>query len=113
MSYKIAVTGANGLVGSAVIRLALSLGHSVLALDLSPDGNLVDDSDRYQYIQCDASDFKAYKHAAEQAGCNAIIHMAALYNKHTHGELTTRLGSQVGEPIYPADDRQSQIPTRR
>jgi dTDP-glucose 4,6-dehydratase len=97
MTYKIAITGANGLVGSAVVRLALSLGHSVLALDLAPVGNTsADDPKVYQYSQCDASDFEGYKRLVEQAGCNAIVHLAAIFNRHKHGELTAQMDSHVG-----------------
>ena len=98
MPYHIAVTGANGRVGSAFIRLALSEGHSILALDLGPTGHPPDDisfKGTYTYAQVNGVDFDAYKASVEQAGCDAIVHLAAIYNLHSAENGTHWKGGHV------------------
>jgi uncharacterized protein YbjT (DUF2867 family) len=82
VSLKIAVTGAAGKVGVAVVSKCLEQGHTVLALDHA-DGSRLDPQDKLEYRQVDATDFAALKDAL--AGCNALIHLA-VYNDTTSAE---------------------------
>ena len=63
---KIAVTGANGRIGSAIVRMALGQGHQVVPIDRA--GNNV--------ITADVTDYDALVSAF--AGCDAVVHMAAI-----------------------------------
>jgi UDP-glucose 4-epimerase len=68
---RIAVTGAGGLVGRAVVDLALAEGHEVVALDRRPvDVAGVDGR------QVDLTDYPAV--LAALAGAEAIVHLAAI-----------------------------------
>lgn len=92
---RIAITGANGLVGSGLVALVLASGHAVLALDRAAKG-LHPESEVYHYAQVDVSDYDAYK--AEVAGwkCTAMVHLAAVFNAHDdEGNFTTQVGSHV------------------
>ena len=80
-SLRIAIIGANGHVGAAVVKQALSLGHAVLALDRGPTGCPEAQSNpAYEYRQFDATDSRAY--GRELRGCTACVHLAAVYNVH-------------------------------
>lgn len=74
---KVLVTGANGHIGSQVVRLLLDQGHDVKAMvresaDLSGLQGL-----EPELAYGDIMDAAAVEKAAE--GCQAIIHMAAVY----------------------------------
>lgn len=70
---QIAVTGARGRVGDYVTTAALAAGHEVVAIDRSPAGS---SADGRQDVIADATDYTALLHAF--AGCDAIIHLAAI-----------------------------------
>lgn len=68
---KIAVTGARGRVGRAVVDLALFEGHEVTAIDrVTGDGASSDT------ITLDLTDYGAVVAALE--GCDALVHLAAI-----------------------------------
>lgn len=70
---KIAVTGGSGGIGRAITDAALAQGHSVVSIDR------VDPADPVagvSYIKADAADYDAL--VAAFAGCDAMIHMAAI-----------------------------------
>jgi len=94
MPLKIAITGSNGLVGTGVVLASLKAGHSVLALDLGETGNQPE-SEHYSYHQLDACDYEKYKELVKAAGCDAMVHLAASFNRHVNGVLTTALGSHI------------------
>lgn len=77
----IAVTGGIGDIGRGILNHALAEGHTVVAIDhVSPDvahGKLAL-HERLTYVQAELSDFDAFKNAV--AGCNALIHLAAVYS---------------------------------
>ncbi|KAF8640314.1 hypothetical protein AX16_010209 [Volvariella volvacea WC 439] len=84
---KIAVTGANGLIGKSVVHYALQRGHTVLALDIHPPrASFQDDQDssdrtentNYTYVQVDVRDFKALKDILQKHALEGVIHLAAL-----------------------------------
>jgi UDP-glucose 4-epimerase len=66
---RIAVTGAAGRVGQAVVELALDLGHAVVPLDrmVAPDSATQ---------PVDTTDYAAVEAAV--AGCDALVHLAAI-----------------------------------
>jgi nucleoside-diphosphate-sugar epimerase len=63
---KIAVTGASGKIGSAVVRLARERGHQVVPIDIVGDG----------VEHLDVSDYDGLVTAF--AGCDGVVHMAAI-----------------------------------
>lgn len=70
---RIAVTGALGRVGKAVVDLLVSTGHSVVAIDrleatTSVPGSLT--------VQLDVTDYSGLERAFD--GCDALIHLAAI-----------------------------------
>lgn len=96
----IAIIGAAGHVGSAVAQHALDEGHAVVALDRPLHGKL-EAQPRYLYQQLDAVDFYAYKRAIR--GCDAVIHLAAVYNAHDdEGKLLDDAYQQHVSSVIPA-----------
>jgi nucleoside-diphosphate-sugar epimerase len=78
---KIAVTGGTGRVGSAVIKLALSQGHSVVSIDrMAPAPEALNPD--VPFIQADITDYEAFKKAME--GCDGLVHMAAIPSPNGH-----------------------------
>lgn len=77
---KIVVTGCNGSVGSAVVRLALKRGHTVLGIDTAePAGNKQSCSNpAYKFRQLDLRDFTATLEAF--SGYDAVVALAACRN---------------------------------
>ncbi len=70
---KIAVTGGSGGIGRAITDLAQAQGHQIVSIDrVIPTEPLPGVS----YIQADATDYDAL--VAGFAGCDAMIHMAAI-----------------------------------
>jgi UDP-glucose 4-epimerase len=70
---RIAVTGASGWVGRAVVDLAASEGHTVVSIDRVPDGPVSAES---SFVLLDMSDKEALELAL--AECDALIHLAAI-----------------------------------
>lgn len=70
----LAITGATGFVGSAVLAAALGAGHQVRALTRRPQGPM----DGVTWISGDLADNAAL--AALCAGVDAVIHVAGLTN---------------------------------
>jgi UDP-glucose 4-epimerase len=71
-SQRIAVTGARGQVGQAVVAAALAAGHQVVAIDLSPPSA---DSPNLSSVVADVTSHPGLLRAAE--GCTALVHLAA------------------------------------
>ncbi|MDP8997289.1 MAG: NAD(P)-dependent oxidoreductase [Pseudomonadota bacterium] len=70
---KIAVTGGSGRIGCAITDLGLMQGHQIISIDrVAPP----EPRDRVTYILADISDYDAL--VAGFAGCDAMIHMAAI-----------------------------------
>jgi len=70
---KVAVTGATGWVGRAVVDLAVSQGHSVVSIDRAHDPT---GSNASRFIQLELGDYAALQSAL--SGCDALIHLAAI-----------------------------------
>jgi UDP-glucose 4-epimerase len=70
---RIAVTGGNGRIGTAVIQLAIAQGHSVVNIDRLPkEANIPS----VTYQQVDSTDYEALQNALQ--GCDGLIHLAAI-----------------------------------
>jgi len=80
---KILVTGGAGFIGSAVIRMAIERGHSVLNVDcLTYAANLeslktVSDSPLYSFEKVNICDFDAVDRVINEYCPTAIMHLAA------------------------------------
>ena len=92
-TFTIAVTGATGRVGSAVVKLALAEGHTVVGLDRDATTKTLP-HERYTYKSADLMDFDAFKSAAK--GCDALIHLAAVWNpQDADGKLIENIKPHV------------------
>jgi hypothetical protein len=94
------------MVGQGVVLKALSDGHKVIGLDIGPDSLISADdlgsAEAYVYHQLDATDYSAYYKIIKDEGCNAIIHLAATFNKFgDDGELLTHVPSHVRLVFLP------------
>jgi len=70
---KIAVTGGSGGIGRAITDIGLAQGHRIVSIDrVAP----ADPLDQVTYVLADAADYDAL--VAAFAGCDAMIHMAAI-----------------------------------
>jgi len=75
---KIAVTGASGFIGSNLTQHLLDCGHEVIALSRSAPDSVDVKNANLKIIACDVRDKAAL--AAAMAGCDAVTHLAALFN---------------------------------
>jgi len=69
---RIAVTGGSGLIGRAVVELAIAQGHQVVSIDRVAPST----SDAVDVIEAELIDYPSFEKAIE--GCDALIHMAAI-----------------------------------
>lgn len=79
---NILVTGARGMVGSALVRVLLDAGHSVVGLDRADGGDAPQPGLRP--VQADLADLPRLREIIETTRPDRFIHLAAL--AHTHGE---------------------------
>ena len=70
---KIAVTGGSGGIGRAITDMGLVTGHDIVSIDRIPPKDPISG---VTYITADAADYDAL--VAAFAGCDAMIHMAAI-----------------------------------
>lgn len=77
---KIAITGCAGLIGSALTRVFITQGHSVVGIDNfigGYTGNIPHNTDRFEYFNINVEqDFSALKEAFR--GVDKVFHCAAL-----------------------------------
>lgn len=74
---KIAITGAIGSVGRAVVERALAEGHTVVSIDYASGPPAA-----AGYLHVDLTDYAATEQAL--AGCEAVIHLAAINGPGRH-----------------------------
>jgi dihydroflavonol-4-reductase len=73
----VAVTGATGFIGSAVVRQLLAQKRSVRCL-VEPGANARNLDDLpVDRVECDVTDFQAMRRALD--GCESLYHLAAIY----------------------------------
>ncbi len=70
---KVLVTGGAGFIGSHVVDALIAAGHAVRVLDLAPPQR---DPGEVEHCRADLLDLGAVSEAA--AGCDAIVHLAAV-----------------------------------
>ena len=73
----VAVTGASGFIGSAVVRKLLEQGREVRAIVEPGAGTTNLEGLDVERITCDVTDFEGMKKAL--AGCASLYHLAAVY----------------------------------
>jgi dihydroflavonol-4-reductase len=77
MARPVAVTGATGFIGSAVVRQLLAQKRSVRAI-VEPGANVTNlEGLAVERVTCDVTDAKAMTHAI--SGCETLYHLAAVY----------------------------------
>lgn len=90
---KIAVTGASGGIGRAIVHLAEQRGHDVVGIDRveHPD---VAAQGRRRFVLAEMDQFEAMVDAF--AGCDALIHMAAIPSPGRHPDHIVHNNNVVG-----------------
>ena len=99
---KIAVTGGRGRIGHAITEGALAKGHSVVNLDRIAPGvppapgraALPVLTGAVSYVTADVDDYDAL--VAAFAGCDAVIHMAAIPSPFHHPDHVVHNNNVVG-----------------
>ena len=77
MASSVAVTGATGFIGSAVVRLLLNERRTVRAL-IEPGANTANlDGLNVERVTVDVTDFAGMRSAL--SGCETLYHLAAVY----------------------------------
>lgn len=88
---RIAITGGNGRIGRTVTNLALNQGHSIVIIDqTSPDH----EREHVHAIQADITDYTALEQAF--AGCDAVVHLAAIPSPIRHPAHEVHNNNVVG-----------------
>ena len=89
---KIALTGASGRVGRGIAALALTQGHTIVGIDRVPKHEEL--SDAMEFIQAEMDDYDGL--VAAFAGCDALIHMAAIPSPGRHPDHVVHNNNVVG-----------------
>lgn len=90
---RIAVTGGSGGIGRAVTAEALSQGHSVVSIDRVAPAD-IRERDNLRFVLADAGDYDRLVSAF--AGCDALIHMAAIPSPGNHPDHVVHNNNVVG-----------------
>jgi nucleoside-diphosphate-sugar epimerase len=88
---RIAITGASGRVGHAILEMALDQGHSVVSIDRVPPQ---EPEPRASFVQADITDYAAFEQALR--GCEALVHMAAIAAPGHHPDHVVHNNNVVG-----------------
>ena len=78
-NLTVAVTGANGKIGSPLVWYLLNRGYRVVALDKElPTASQIypEAGSRFRFEHVDATNYDAVLHGMR--GCNAVIHLAGI-----------------------------------
>ncbi len=89
---KIALTGSSGRIGQGIIGRALARGHDLVLIDrvAPPEGQ----DPSLPFILAEVTDYDAL--AAAFAGCDAVIHMAAIPSPGRHPDHVVHNNNVVG-----------------
>jgi UDP-glucose 4-epimerase len=90
---KIAVTGGSGGIGRAITADALRQGHEIVSIDRvepAPDAP----REGVRYVLADAAEYEKLRDAF--AGCDAVIHMAAIPAPFRHPDHVVHNNNVVG-----------------
>jgi UDP-glucose 4-epimerase len=90
---RIAVTGATGGIGRAIVAHALEQGHSVVSIDRVPPPEFRQ-TDNLRFVQADTDDYDRLVSAF--AGCDALIHLAAIPSPGRHPDHIVHNNNVVG-----------------
>jgi UDP-glucose 4-epimerase len=90
---RIAVTGARGRVGSAVVDAALRDGHSVVGID-RPESTADRAHPRLDDVDADVTSYDDVEHAVQD--CDALIHLAAYVSPNGHPDYEVHNNNVVG-----------------
>ena len=90
MSLTIAVTGACGNLGSAVCKLALEEGHTVIGLDLV-DCTLVHPNFTAKVVN--TCQYRPFMDAVQ--GCDALVHLAAMLPVVASAKASVQIPQEV------------------
>lgn len=88
---KLALTGGSGIVGSAILDMALARGHELVVIDRAPAPL---PRENVRWIMATTDDYDALFDAFR--GCDAVIHMAALPRPGLASEPVTHNNNVVG-----------------
>jgi UDP-glucose 4-epimerase len=105
---RIAVTGASGRIGRAVVELALSEGHDVVSIDRvlpAPDAA----QPNVASIQADITNYSDFERALHD--CDALIHLAAIPSPRRHPDYEVHNNNVVGS--YNALSAAAQLGIKR
>lgn len=89
---KIALTGASGRVGRGIAALAVAQGHTIVGIDRVPKHEELPES--VAFIQAEMDDYDTL--VAAFAGCDAMIHMAAIPSPGRHPDQVVHNNNVVG-----------------
>src|SRR3989442_15496785 len=89
---RIAVTGGAGRIGRAVVELALSQGHSVVSIDRAPPASGAPAAN--SFVEADITRYEDFERAL--AGCDALVHLAAIASPHGHPDHVVHNNNVVG-----------------
>jgi UDP-glucose 4-epimerase len=90
---KIALTGGSGRIGRAIAEQALDKGHEVVSIDrVVPDG--VQSRPGLAFVEADVADYDRLLQAL--AGCDALVHMAAIPSPNNHPDHIVHNNNVVG-----------------
>jgi nucleoside-diphosphate-sugar epimerase len=73
---RIAVTGGSGLIGRAIVSLAVAQDHRVVSIDRAAPPADQAANDAVEFVEADLTDYASFERAID--GCDALIHMAAI-----------------------------------
>lgn len=90
---KIAVTGASGGIGRAIVKQAEERGHTIVGIDRVEHPDVTAKGER-RFVLADMDDFEAMLDAF--AGCDAVVHMAAIPSPGRHPDHVVHNNNVVG-----------------
>ena len=90
---RIAVTGASGGIGRAIVKEAERRGHTVVGIDRVEHADVAASGER-RFVLADMDNYDALLDAF--AGCDAVIHMAAIPSPGRHPDHIVHNNNVVG-----------------